>query len=750
MRKILSLVLVLVMVLSIAVTAIAAPNTVTLKNEDAKYGATTTLLKAVTATGIVKGDGTSAPSANATITRWQLALIALRLKTFDLDDDNWANYVVDYGNEDVVYADTNEAYDKALGAILYVQANGIIKGYEEDGKIYFKPAQVITYAEALAVFVRICGWDSVQMNSNWPYNYVAQAEKLGLTDGIKGVALDDELTYGTLAKLIYNALASDKYISAEYIQDILDVINSDADIYSKLVNLLIDFTAEYRVQEFTEADAIAILSELGTTTFQFGYFDLDGEYHEFAKGPYTVIKNATTISASLAGADISATTYDLEELRGDGLTDNEDGLLGSNQRHKWYNADGERFLLDTRKPTTSSDHKKPKTIWMSWCFYELDEAGQPIAETRTPALTLEQNTQGLDISSANAWYLQTLGKKTAMVYEPITDDDYIVYVNVNGDKYVTPVDGDVVQAAIDKAVAAVDVTGDINMDDIRDVAEIYLLQTYIANECCNDEFPGSDKLIEAAFGKNSIYLLTADEKAILCDVQNGNWTFWDGGRPQLDPGFAVGGFDYDNYKNPGYLDQLLIADMSNTLAEMAAVTDLGGHACKTILDYAYWRTYNILYAEAVEAATLKAIQDTIADEMEDYLAAIAPENLVRWTDATVYGWVDNSDDEFVAEVWGIKAVCVEDSKVVEWVGAENAVGSYVKETVVVDGVKTVTKYKANLYTMPAFNGNGVPATELSATVEFYGELTSKTYGAWCIDTNGDDKYDVVVYASFVE
>ncbi len=758
MRKILSFVLVLVMVLSVAVTAIAAPNTQTFNygysadnardGEDQEfYGTTTTLLKALTASGIVKGDGVgTTPSANAKLTRWQLALIALRLKTFDLDDNNWANYVVDYGNEDVIYADTNEAYDKALGAILYVQANGIIKGYEEDGKIWFKPAQVVTYAEALAVFVRICGWDSVQMNSNWPYNYVAQAEKLGLTDGIKGVGLDDELTYATLVKLIYNALASDKYISAEYITDLIGILDKDSELYTKLNNLLIDLTAGQRTQEFDEFDAIEIISNLAAVTFGIGYIDENGDYVAMDDDNwgytqnYTVLKNQTTIAGSISmrtGNNTDATKFDLEQIRPE-YTDNDDYFY-ANDKYKWYATDGredEYLFRDTR-----GNSSKIKSNWLSYSFYELDENGAIIPETRVPALTIEQCNNS-ENGSANAWYLQTNDKNFVMAWEPLKTTDYLTFVEVGTDKYLTGVDGDVVNAAIAKAIAAIsakDIDAMIDMEEIREVAKIYVMECYVCTGLnINANHPGVNAVLEKAFGKDSIYLLSDEEIAILSD----DWVFSDGGA-QVDPGFAPGTFDWNKENDGAYHLALAMLDASNTLSE------LGYTDCKTILDFTYQRTFDILYAEAVAEATMKAIQDTIADELEDYLAAIAPANLVRWTDAKVVGYVEHdAADEL--NVWGIKAVTVEDSKNILWIGAENAVGSFVREVTVVDGVTKTRDYAHELFVMEAFGGAGVNATALESDAEFLGEKTTKTYGAWAIDTDGNGKYDVVVYANFVE
>ena len=135
MKKFLSVVLAVVMVLSMAITAFA----VGLQHEHSDAVAETSVLNAMYAAGIIKGDGDKAPSASATLTRWQIALLALRVYTlidldprYDLDDDNWASYVVEFGDKEVVYEDCE--YPSALGAILFVQEKGFIKGYAEDDK----------------------------------------------------------------------------------------------------------------------------------------------------------------------------------------------------------------------------------------------------------------------------------------------------------------------------------------------------------------------------------------------------------------------------------------------------------------------------------------------------------------------------------------------------------------------------------------------------------------------------------------
>lgn len=749
MKKILSLALVLVMVLSVAVTAIAAPATVKGQNPESEVAtATTSLLKAVTAAGFIKGDGAAAPSANSKLTRWQVALIALRVDTLDLNDENWADYVVDYGNEDVIYADTDEAYAKSLGAILYVQANGLIKGYEEDGAVYFKPAQYVTYAEALTLFVRLCGWDSVAMNQNWPYNYVAQAQLLGLTDGITGVGLNDEVTYGTIAKLIYNFYAADKYLSIAMIDELLAIFGEDSQFSDELKALKLSGN-EARKFEGSEDYAVALLSELGTVTFEFGVFDLDGNYYIFDEsaddepvdlgsknkygryeptGKFTAWKNDTTVGAIMNGVTGWSANDQYDWIGATRTAFNVEADEGG-----WSLKDDTYFLYETE-----DEFKLRLKSYGMLSFYELDEDGQPILETREFALLAGAKAD----TSATYATKKAADKNFALVGEPLTQGDYLVAIDVKGDVYYQRVPEDVVEDAIEEAIEDIDLAAIadlIDMEEIKEVAAIYLMEGYVCTGLnINQYHPGVNKVLADKFGDDCVYLLSDEEIAILSD----DWVFSDGG-DQVDPGFTPGSFDWDKENDKVYHLALAMLDASNTVAE------LGYDDCKTILDYAYQRTFNAYYAAAVEAATLAAIDESIKDYFEAPLAALETADLLRWSAATVICDA-YQEDMVVGKYVEFRGVYVEDSVELVWVGAENAIGSYVKEVTTIDGVVTEEIFASKLYTMPAFGGAGVVATELSAEVVYVGEKTANTYGAWAIDTNGDAKFDVVVYANFID
>ena len=94
--------------------------------------------------------------------------------------------------------------NKVLWCIPYVNyltGNGVIKGYAD---ATFKPANVITYAEAVTIICRVLGYTEEDIGYSWPANYINEAKALELCDRQLGTY--DSVTRSLMAQIVDNAL----------------------------------------------------------------------------------------------------------------------------------------------------------------------------------------------------------------------------------------------------------------------------------------------------------------------------------------------------------------------------------------------------------------------------------------------------------------------------------------------------------------------------------------------------------------
>jgi len=143
--------------------------------------------------GIIAGypDGTFRPDNN--ITRGEFAKIAVIVLGLEKSADLLENVPSNF--KDVKVGDWYNKY-------VNVAANqGILKGYP-DGT--FKPNSNITQAEALTIVLRLLGYKEDHLPGNWPYNYVTQADRIGLLDA--GFDTGLAASRGWVADLVSRAL----------------------------------------------------------------------------------------------------------------------------------------------------------------------------------------------------------------------------------------------------------------------------------------------------------------------------------------------------------------------------------------------------------------------------------------------------------------------------------------------------------------------------------------------------------------
>jgi len=184
-KKLLSVVLALVMVLSLVSFAGAA----TLTDVPDELAPAIARLVGL---GILNGypDGTFRPDNN--ITRAEFAKIAVLSMGLERSADMLATVPSQFS--DVKVSDWFNKY------VNVATSQGILKGYP-DGT--FKPNSNITQAEALTIVLRLLGYND-NLPGSWPYNYVVQADTLNLIDS--GFSANIAATRGGIATLVCNAL----------------------------------------------------------------------------------------------------------------------------------------------------------------------------------------------------------------------------------------------------------------------------------------------------------------------------------------------------------------------------------------------------------------------------------------------------------------------------------------------------------------------------------------------------------------
>ena len=216
MKKILSLILALLMIVSCAsfifaedaVTAAPAANDET---ASAYYDA----VKFLCNYDIMHGKGDTL-GVYDDIKRYEMALFIGRITTGWVDDSAWE----DGPENNSKFVDlAGTAAENYYGAISYVANKGIIEGV---GGNKFAPEAGIKYEDALTMAVRALGYKDLA----YPWGYIEKAVELGLTAGISGVAYTDTLKREVVAQIIYNTLFAENADGETFAETIFGISNN--------------------------------------------------------------------------------------------------------------------------------------------------------------------------------------------------------------------------------------------------------------------------------------------------------------------------------------------------------------------------------------------------------------------------------------------------------------------------------------------------------------------------------------------
>ncbi len=250
MKKVLSLILAMAMILSSFSFAFALPSDV----EGTDFENAVSRLAAL---DIIVGyeDGTFKPDNS--ITRAEFAAIAIRMLGMeDIANGSVAN---------TKFPDVRATH-WASGYVNLATAKGIIVGYP-DGT--FKPEAQVTYSEAVAMLVRLLGYEPSIKSNEWPSNYLTKASEIGLTLGIK-FNYNDPAKRGVVSTLANKALDIDLMDLSEVTSGDQTWKVTDDTLLTKYLNVFeledayVVETASHSLTKL-DADEVKIRTEAGKT-----------------------------------------------------------------------------------------------------------------------------------------------------------------------------------------------------------------------------------------------------------------------------------------------------------------------------------------------------------------------------------------------------------------------------------------------------------------------------------------------------
>lgn len=194
-KRILAMVLAVIMVVSVMMVGVSADDT------KATYNATA--IERLNKLGIFKGSTSGNMHADDDVTREQMALFTGRVMTGKTATNYWETYV-----NATTFEDIDDESAEFIGAIAYAYENGVVIGKSD---VRFDPKGNVSYQDSLTMVVRALGYTGL----DYPNGYINKAIKLGLTDGISGVAYKDNALRGVIATILYNALYAENSLFAK-------------------------------------------------------------------------------------------------------------------------------------------------------------------------------------------------------------------------------------------------------------------------------------------------------------------------------------------------------------------------------------------------------------------------------------------------------------------------------------------------------------------------------------------------------
>lgn len=172
------------------------------------------------AIGVMKGDENGNLMLNNHVTRYQAALFFVQAITGKTDPSVWN------ADKSAIFSDVPEygtAIDYLANLGLIIGRGNGIYGYND----------TITYQEMLTLAVRALGYEREGMA--YPFDYIVEAQKLGLTDNIENVNFKAELRRDETAQLIWDMLGTEIAITDPLNGEIIYPGKQDESAYGLIV-----------------------------------------------------------------------------------------------------------------------------------------------------------------------------------------------------------------------------------------------------------------------------------------------------------------------------------------------------------------------------------------------------------------------------------------------------------------------------------------------------------------------------------
>ena len=167
---------------------------------DSRVSQTAAVLDAL---GIMQGVGGSSFAPGKALTRAQFCKLAVTAMGVT-DVSPYASYTI---FPDVKHSHWAAPYINAAVRHPELKEKSIIRGYA-DGS--FGPDKIVSYGEVCTMLLRMLGYKEEDVGPFWPADYIAQAQAIGLTDGVTIADARAAVKRGDAAVLLLNALNTDK------------------------------------------------------------------------------------------------------------------------------------------------------------------------------------------------------------------------------------------------------------------------------------------------------------------------------------------------------------------------------------------------------------------------------------------------------------------------------------------------------------------------------------------------------------
>lgn len=167
---------------------------------DSRVSQTAAVLDAL---GIMQGVGGGSFAPGKALTRAQFCKLAVTAMGVT-DVSPYASYTI---FPDVKHSHWAAQYINAAVRHPELKEKAIIRGYA-DGS--FGPDKIVSYGEVCTMLLRMLGYKEEDVGPFWPADYIAQAQAIGLTDGVTIADARAAVKRGDAAVLLLNALNTDK------------------------------------------------------------------------------------------------------------------------------------------------------------------------------------------------------------------------------------------------------------------------------------------------------------------------------------------------------------------------------------------------------------------------------------------------------------------------------------------------------------------------------------------------------------